>query len=304
MRKCAAFALLASVGMGAAAQNPKPADVWFSAGHVALSATNAVSGLAAEWQFDRADNGDVRLVKDERRGTARVSGTVLSVCGDQAIIFKDFAPAPRRELQELNEPVLHLQLVLRLLARALPAGLPAAGSETSVDIGDDKNTLRLRKDYSARKDIGAPWRTRGSVRRAAADVRFDLVVTYAADDPPHRPVELKLAGVWAQQSRMQKLDNTFSIAGWRVHRVDAVSEVVGGNTYVDPVARIAPLSFATLGDVRAEPDEGRLCDDGVRAPRAGARAAGCGRRAHGGEPGGSRARRRRSVFTGDGIGRQ
>ena len=265
MRKCAAFALLASVGMGAAAQNPKPADVWFSAGHVALSATNAASGLAAEWQFDRADNGDVRLIKDERRGTARVSGTVLSVCGDQAIIFKDFSPAPRRELQELNEPVLHLQLVLRLLARALPAGLPAAGSETGVDIGDDKNTLRLRKDYSARKDIGAPWRTRGSVRRAAADVRFDLVVTYAADDPPHRPVELKLAGVWEQQSRMQKLDNTFSIAGWRVHRVDAVSEVVGGNTYVDPVARIAPLSFATLGDVRAT--IGRWWDPNVKAPQ-------------------------------------
>ena len=50
-----------------------------------------------------------------------------------------------------------------------------------------------------------------------------------------------------------------------MHRVDAVSEVVGGNTYVDPVARIAPLSFATLGDVRAT--IGRWWDPNVKAPQ-------------------------------------
>jgi hypothetical protein len=36
-----------------------------------------------------------------------------------------------------------------------------------------------------------------------------------------------------------------------VHRVDAIPEMVGGNTYFDLAARTAPLSFATLGDLRA-----------------------------------------------------
>src|SRR5882757_4733085 len=126
MRKCAAFALLASVALGAGAQSPKPAEVWFSGGHIALKATAAGDGVAAEWQFDRADNGDVCLVKNERRGNANVSGVVLSVCSDRALLLKNIAPAPRQELRELNEPVLYLQLALRLLARAMPDGLPVA----------------------------------------------------------------------------------------------------------------------------------------------------------------------------------
>ena len=263
MRKCALFALLATVALGAAAQTPKPAEVWFSGGHVALKAAAAGDGVAAEWQFDRADNGDVRLVKNERRGNANVSGVVLSVCGDRALLLKNIAPTPRHEFQELNEPVLYLQLALRLLARAMPDGLPVAGSETAIDLSDDKNTLRLRKDYSARKDIGAPWRARGVARRSPTDVRFDLAITYAGDDPPHRPVELKLAGVWEQQSRMPGLDNAFNVEGWRVHRVDAVPEIVGGNTYFDLAARTAPLSFATLGDLRAS--IGRGWDPNVKA---------------------------------------
>lgn len=265
MWKCAAVALLAAVATGAGAQPSKPAAVWFSAGHIALTATDAAGGLAAEWQFDRAENGDVRLVKTERRGEAKLSGTVLSVCGDQALLLKDIAPQRGRELQELNEPVLYLQLALRLLARAMPDGLPAAGSETAIDVGDEKNTLRLRKDFSARKDIGAPWRARGTARRMPTGVRFNVTVSYAADYPAQRQTEIKLAGVWEQQTRMPALDNAFSIAGWRVHRVDTVTENVGGNTVPDSMAVANPLSFATLGDVRAS--IGRWWDPNVKAPQ-------------------------------------
>jgi hypothetical protein len=263
MRTCVAFAVLASIAAGAGAQNSKPADVWFSAGHVALAASAPAGAIAAEWQFDRADNGDVRLAKKERRGNADVSGVVLSVCGDQALLLKDIVPAPRRELQELNEPVLYLQLALRLLARAMPDGLPVAGSETAIDLGDEKITLRLRKGYSARKDIGAPWRARGVARRSATDVRFEFLITHTGDEPPHRQSELKLSGVWQQQTRMPRLDNAYNLTGWRVHRVDTVAEIVGGNTVFDAVARTTSLSFATLGDVRAS--IGRGWDPNVKA---------------------------------------
>ena len=263
MWKCVVGALLAGAALGAGAQSPRPAEVWFSGGHIALKVAAAGDGLAAEWQFDRADNGDVRLVKNERRGGVNVSGVVLSVCGDRALLLKNIAPAPRHELRELNEPVLYLQLALRLLARAMPDGLPVAGTETAIDLADATNTLRMRKGYSARKDIGAPWRARGVARRSAAEVRFDLLITYAGDDPPHHPIELKLGGVWEQQSRMPGLDNSYNVGGWRVHRVDTIPEIAGGNTYYDPVARSAPLSFATLGDLRAS--IGRGWDPNVKA---------------------------------------
>ena len=266
MLKIAAFTMLALVVLGAGAQTPAPAEEWYGVSHIKLTATDAVGGLAAEWQFDRASNGDIRIIKDERHGTTRVSGTLLSVCDDQALLFKDIVPPRQREMRELTEPVLHLQLVLRLLARAMPQGLPTAGPQISIDIADDKTTLRVRKGVSARRDFGAPWRARGSASRSTAgEVRFELGIMYAADNAAGAQRELKLTGVLDQASRMQAIDNAFSLAGWRVHRVDTVAEVVGGNTVFDSIAMTTPMQFATLGDVRAR--IGRWWNPDVKAPK-------------------------------------
>lgn len=269
MLKAVALALLASIAsiaLNAGAQNAKPADVWFTAGHIALTATDTGNAFTGEWQFDRADNGDVRIVKDERRGAATVKGTLLSVCDDQALLFKDIVPSRQQELSEMNEPVLNLQLLLRLLARAMPQGLPAIGTQTAIDVGDDKTTLRVRKGYSARKDFAAPWRARGSAARGSAgEIKFDLVLTYATENAPGKQSELKFAGVWQQDSRLKALDNEFSLAGWRVHRVDTIATVVGGNTVLDPVSMTTPMQFATLGDMRARIE--RWWDPNVKAPK-------------------------------------
>lgn len=64
---------------------------------------------------------------------------------------------------------------------------------------------------------------------------------------------------------MPALDNAFNIAGWRVHRVDTVAENVGGNTVPDAMAVAKPLSFPTLGDLRAS--IGRWWDPNVKAPQ-------------------------------------
>jgi hypothetical protein len=266
MLKTAVFAMLGAIALSAQAQSPKPADVWFGGGHIVLSVTDAAGAFSAQWQFDRADNGDVRIIKEERRGSTKVSGTLMSVCDDQALLLKDIVPARQLELQELNEPVLNLQLVLRLLARAMPQGLPAAGAQTAIDTGDDKTTLRVRKAYSARKDFGAPWRARGIANRSAAgDVKFELVLTYATENAPDKQSELKLGGVWQQESRVKSIDNSFALAGWRVHRVDTIAEVVGGNTVLDPVAMTTPLQFATVGELRER--IGRWWHTDARAPK-------------------------------------
>lgn len=243
------------------AQAPARGDVWFTAGHLEVSA--AGGGVNAGWQFDRADNGDVRLIKNERRDDTQIRATLLSVCNDRALAFRDLAPARGRELKEFNDPVLHLQLVLRILARAFPAGLPAGAGEAAIDITEEKTTLRLRKALSARKDIGVPWHARGSARREGEDVRFEFTVDYAGDAPPYPRTELKLSGLWSRPSRITVLDNTLSLADWRVHRVDAVAESVGGNMMMDLAANPVPLKFDTLGDLRAA--IGRNWDPNVKA---------------------------------------
>jgi hypothetical protein len=249
--KFAACAVLASVALCAGAQTPSPATLWYEAGHVELMVTDAPRGLAASWQFDRADNGDVRIIKEERRGASMASGTLLSVCGDQALLFKDIVPARQGELQELNEPVLHLQLVLRLLARALPQGPLALAEPVSIDIGDDENPLRVRKDFRTHMEFGVPWHARGMVSGGSAgEARFDFNFDYANGAAGKGRFGLKLAGRWQRQSSVRAFADALPLAGWRVHRVDTVAETIGGNTMLASVAMPAPLQFATLGELR------------------------------------------------------
>jgi hypothetical protein len=252
MAKLAVFAMLAFAAFDAQAQSPSPATLWYNAGHVTLAVTGAAADLSASWQFDRADNGDIRIVKEEQRGAAtKVSGTLMSVCSDRALLFKGIVPLRRHELQELNEPVLHLQLVLRLLALALPQGPLAVGAQKGIELSDQKTRIQVRKGPTVRRDFDAPWQTRGTVSRdAAGDIKFDLVFSYAGVEAKDGRPEFKLAGVWQQQSRVRTLDNTFALTDWQVYRVDTVANIVGGNMELDVVAATQPLKFSTLGELR------------------------------------------------------
>ena len=250
MLRFAALAALALVALSAQAQNPPPATLWYNAGHVELSVTYS-AGRVAAWQFDRADNGDVRVIKEEQRGATKVSGTLLSVCSDQALLFKDIVPVRRRELQELDEPILHLQLVLRLLARALPQGPLAVGAEANIDVGEQKNPIQVRKGNSVRRDFLAPWQARGKItRRTSESFRFDLAFPHAGVDAAARRDEMKMTGVWQTKSDVSVFDNAVAIADWQVYRVDTEVNYVGGNAQFEPFLVAKPLSFKTLGELR------------------------------------------------------
>lgn len=250
--KLAFFAALAFTALGAHAQSPSPATLWYNAGHVELSVINPAEEFTAAWQFDRADNGDIRIIKKEQRGTNKIDGTLLSICDDHALLVKDIVPARRQAMQELDEPVLHLQLALRLLARAVPQGPAAVGAETAIGINEAKTPLRVRKGNTVRRDFPAPWQAHGEVGLAAPDsIRFDLAFSHAAVNPAGRRDELKLSGVWRQKSGAFAFDNAFAIADWQVYRVDTVVNFVGGNAELDPLLVPKPLRFQTLGELRA-----------------------------------------------------
>ena len=252
MLKLTAYAVLVMGCFNAAAQKPVPATLWYQVGHVELAATTSAGDLAATWQFDRADNGDMRIIKDEQRGTGKIKGAVLSICDDQAVIFKDIVPAIRHELQERDDPIMYLQVVLRLLGRALPEGPSSVTVNKKLDVADDKAPLRVRKGDSAQLEFGAPWRAQGSANPGGqGQIRFELAFNYADKARGGARSELKLSGIWQQLSRLRALDNKFSLAGWQVHRIDTLANIVGGNTTLSTVAHTQALQFATVGDLRS-----------------------------------------------------
>jgi hypothetical protein len=251
MKKFWLFAALCAYASAVAAQNPSPATGWYRAGHVTLRLTDTARDFSAAWQFDRADNGDNRVMREERRGGAKINGTVMSICDDQALLMKGVTPERLHEMRELDEPVLHLQMVLRLLARAAPEGPAALGNEKLIEITEPAVPIRVRKGMEARRDFNAPWQARGRIRReAGGEIAYDIVLNHAGNNAQEARTELNLAGVWRQESRAHSFDNSFEIADWQVYRVNPVPVIVGGNTQIEPMATTKPLRYATLGHLR------------------------------------------------------
>ena len=229
---------------------PSPATEWYRAGHVTLNIADAARDFKAAWQFDRADNGDSRVVREESRGGKDLKGSVISICQDQALVMQGITPARGNEMRELDEPVLHLQMLLRLLARAVPAGPASLNGERSVAIEEPANVLRVRKGMSARRDFDAPWRVSGKLARNGSDISFDLVFNHAGARAQDARTELALSGTWREQSNVPGFADATKIEDATVFRVDTVAQEVGGHIEIDLVAATKPLRYATLGHLR------------------------------------------------------
>ena len=235
------------------AQNQSPPTApWSTAGHVDLNVTDPETALTASWQFDRAENGDIRVIKQEQRGGTGVAGTLISICSDQALLFKNAVPPRHREMNELDQPILSLQLALKLLARALPQGPQAVTTASTIDIDDKKYSVRVHKGNNIRRDFSAPWQARVTAERGVPDsIKFKIVFSYTTNATTAYNAMISLEGVWQQASNMPTLEDTFSLEGWQVYRVDTVANTVGGKVQFDPVVVSLPLYFKTVGELRS-----------------------------------------------------
>ena len=234
-----------------------PAISWYAAGHVDLNVSDPETGLVAgAWQFDRADNGDIRIIKREQRDGTQVTGSLMSICDDQALLFKDIVPPRHREMDELDRPILLLQLTLKLLARGFPQGPLSVLGKSALDVGDEKSTLSVNKGNDARRDFHPPWRVNGVAEpEVSGGIRFKLAFSYAGGGAGHGS-SITIDGLWRQTSAMPTLDDAFPIESWRVYRIDTVASFVGGNAQFDPVVISKPLHFENVGELRARIESG------------------------------------------------
>ena len=252
MKKIIVFAACLGLAPLAVAQAPNatPAAEWYRAGHVTLRLADAARDFNATWQFDRADNGDNRVIREERRAGVALNATVMTVCDDLALLMQGVAPVQHREMREIDEPVLHLQMLLRLLARALPEGPSAVAAGKRIELDEAAATLQVQKGQQTRLDFNAPWRLRGRVARDGDALAFELVFNHAAANVKDARSELTVSGQWRQQSAARSFADTTAIGDWRVFRVNPVPLTIGGHTRLEYMATTTPLRYATLGHLR------------------------------------------------------
>jgi hypothetical protein len=254
MKRCYVMALLCGIII-APAYADDAASAWYRAGHVLLNVTDSHGLLRASWRFDRASNGDIRVVKQEQHGIVSSVGSVMSVCGDQALLFDGLVPPKGREMDELNTPILLLQLTLKLLAHALPAGPQTVTQETMINIEDAKHPIQVHKGTSVRRDFLSPWRANGFVTvRGQGTLDFKIHFVYKESGGADATADLD--GEWRQPSDMPSLDNAFSLENWHVYRVNTVLNFVAGRGQFDSVVVPQPLRFKTVGALRSHIEQG------------------------------------------------
>ena len=249
--------LMCAISAAGLAQAPRPGAAWYAVAQVLLGFTEPGVGLSGSWQFDQADNGDKRIIKNEQRLGTQVSGSVLAICDDRALLLKDLQPTKGiPATSELYGPVRLLQLVLRLLDRGLPQGPQAITGETAIAARDDVNPIKVTLPDSSAEFL-APWQVRGKVARIASDqIKFDLTYSYTTAAARGRQLEMTLVGAWSEHSNVPAFGNDMSLAGWTVYRIDPAMRVAAGVSVVE--RRVVPQAarFNTLGDLRAHIERG------------------------------------------------
>lgn len=243
---------LYAVCAGSFAQAPRPGVAWYEAGHVLLGVTEPAVGVSGAWQFDRAGNGDIRIVKEEQRLGTAINGSLMVICSDAALLTRDLTPVRGRELRELDGPVLLLQLALRLLERGVPQGPQAVTGATALDLRESTNAIRVRRGAMASSEFLPPWHLRGkAVRIAPNQIRYEMKFAYSPLAAKDRQFEMELVGLWQKDSRLPVFEHEMAIGDWQVYRMDAVSKNVAGNLLIDQIAVLQPRRFKTLGELRS-----------------------------------------------------
>lgn len=176
----------------AATDGITPATRWADPSHVDLDVEFPGQGYHASWELFRCACGDL-LVRSELNAPGEVEqGESLLVAG-KAVLSRGFAGAAELG-SSLDAPALMMQLGLRLLERAAPAGPAAVTEPLEIDVTEEISPIYL-ESYAAMGAFQAPWSLRGTVWPAPdARRRFDLRFEFTAgagDDAQRGTMRLK-----------------------------------------------------------------------------------------------------------------
>jgi len=268
MVRCLLGALLCVACAGSYAQAPRPGAAWHEAAHMLLAVFEPAVGFSGSWQFDRASNGDIRIVKEEQRMGTVVKGSVMMICDDAAMLTKGLTPARGSEQREIDGPVLLLQLALRLLERGVPQGPQGVTRETLLDMREVNDPISVRRGTTASSEFLPPWRLQGKAVRLGEDkIRFEMKFAYSTLAAKDRQFEMEIEGLWQKQSRVALFANDTKVDDWSVYRVDAAAKKVAGSLLVEQIAVRQPRSFKTLGEVRLAIERNWDARSRTRQPR-------------------------------------
>lgn len=208
---------------------------WADPAHVRLGIEFPGQGYHAEWELFRCPCGDL-LVRSELNAPDDVEKGETLLVGGLAVLSRGFAGAPELGAS-LDAPALMMQLALRLLERAAPAGPGEITADRQVDVEETINPIYL-ESYAATGVFRAPWTLQGEISPlGVTHRRFDLEFGFTAGEEQGR---MRLRGQADFAALPFPLDGAASLAGWKLSWRDED----------DAVTSIASDTAATLDELR------------------------------------------------------
>lgn len=163
----------------AAAAGIRPETRWADPSRVQLDVEFPGDGYRGSWEVDRCRCGDLLVRAELAVPGERVSGDLLLV-EQSAVLSRGFGQYKAEAAASLDAAALMLQLALRLLERAEPAGPNAVQAGRTVEVEDTINPILLDTG-SAMGGFQAPWSVRGTLAPDGAERRrFDLTFDFTA----------------------------------------------------------------------------------------------------------------------------
>jgi len=168
--------LLALAGMPVFAA-PLTADVqWKDPSSVQLEVDFPGNGYHASWDLHRCSCGDL-LIRSELSVPGEIAQGEILLVANRAVLVRGYSAEDAAEIS-FDAPALMMQLALRLLERAEPAGPAAITDRRQVDVEDPINYINLDTGAAA-GGFPAPWNEKGAIwPQAETQRRFELVFTF------------------------------------------------------------------------------------------------------------------------------
>ena len=218
--------LLLSLATPVQAELP-PETRWADPSSVRLDVEFPGNGYHATWDLHRCDCGDL-LVKSELSVPGETqTGETLLVEG-RAILSRGFGEHQEELGASLDAPALMMQLALRLLERASPAGPSAISTDTDVAIDEEISPIHLDSG-GAEGSFVAPWSVKGNIQPVGdSQRRFDLQFRFSTGNPGEELAgSMRLSGLSEYADTEFPLAPSSSLEGWQLNWRDEADPAAG-----------------------------------------------------------------------------
>ena len=208
----------------------------------------------SQWQgqFDEV-SGDIQINVEQSVSGTVAKGKILMI-GGRVMAIQGPIAEPGYEIDALDAAILQLQLVTKLLGRALPNGPASVKSAQEIDFADGKTGVQIATP-SAGGMIQPPWRIIGQLKRLPADgIQYILTLTSRsaskATNEQHEST-VTFAGTLFNSANA-KIDDQLSLEKWNLFGVGPQSSKQQGGTIIDYGAAPKATTYKTVAEVRKQ----------------------------------------------------